>query len=161
MTTLEFCRKRREAETPMFVRVLKAIPDAKPGYRPDPKSRTAAEIAWVLAQEEAALASLLAKGSVEWKEEETPAKVADIVAAFERHAADVNERINKLDEAAWQKKAKFLMGGAPPWEDTIEQFVWGFLFDAIHHRGQITTYLRAMGGKVPSLYGPSADDPGR
>ena len=161
MTTLEFCRKRREAETPMFVRVLKAIPDAKPGYRPDPKSRTAAEIAWVLAQEEAALASLLAKGSVEWKEEETPAKVADIVAAFERHAADVNERINKLDEAGWQKKAKFLMGGAPPWEDTIEQFVWGFLFDAIHHRGQITTYLRAMGGKVPSLYGPSADDPGR
>jgi hypothetical protein len=62
MTTLEFCRKRREAETPMFVKVLKAIPDAKPGYRPDPKSRTAAEIAWVLTQEEAALASLLATG---------------------------------------------------------------------------------------------------
>ncbi len=160
MTTLEFCKKRREAETPLFVKVLKAIPDAKPGYRPDPKSRTAAEIAWVLAQEEAALASLLAKGSVEWKEERPPAKVADIVAAFERHAADVNAHLKKLDEAGWQKKGKFLMGGAPPWEDTIEQFVWGFLFDAIHHRGQITTYLRAMGGKVPSLYGPSADDPG-
>jgi len=161
MTTLEFCRKRREAETPMFVKVLKAIPDAKPGYRPDPKSRTAAEIAWVLTQEEAALASLLATGTVEWKEEKPPERVADIVAAFERHSADVNERVKKLDEAGWQKKGKFLMGGAPPWEDTMEQFVWGFLFDAIHHRGQITTYLRAMGGKVPSLYGPSADDPGR
>jgi len=159
MTTLEFCRKRREAETPMFIRVLKAIPDAKPGYRPDPKSRTAAEIAWVLTQEEAALASLLAKGSTEWKEEKAPAKVADIVAAFERHAAEVNAHLKKLDETGWQKKGTFLMGGQP-WEDTMEQFVWGFLFDAIHHRGQITTYLRAMGSKVPSLYGPSADDPG-
>jgi uncharacterized damage-inducible protein DinB len=161
MTTLEFCKKRREVETPMFVKVLKAIPDAKPGYRPDPKSRTAAEIAWVLTQEEAALASLLTKGSVEWKEEKPPARVADIVTAFERHAADVNEHLKELDEAGWQKKAKFLMGEGGTWEDTIEQFVWGFLFDAIHHRGQITTYLRAMGGKVPSLYGPSADDPGR
>ena len=51
--------------------------------------------------------------------------------------------------------------GAPAWEDTIAQFVWGFLFDAVHHRGQLTTYLRPMGGKVPSIYGPSADDPGQ
>ena len=39
-------------------------------------------------------------------------------------------------------------------------FVWGMFFDAIHHRGQLTTYLRPMGGKVPSIYGPSGDDPG-
>jgi uncharacterized damage-inducible protein DinB len=32
--------------------------------------------------------------------------------------------------------------------------------DAIHHRGQLTTYLRPMGSKVPSIYGPSADDRG-
>jgi uncharacterized damage-inducible protein DinB len=36
---------------------------------------------------------------------------------------------------------------------------WGFLFDIIHHRGQITTYLRAMGAKVPQVYGPTADEP--
>jgi hypothetical protein len=39
--------------------------------------------------------------------------------------------------------------------------VWGFLFDEVHHRGQLSTYLRPMGGKVPSIHGPSADDPGR
>ncbi|HZL66321.1 MAG TPA: DinB family protein, partial [Candidatus Limnocylindrales bacterium] len=32
------------------------------------------------------------------------------------------------------------------------------LFDAIHHRGQLTVYIRPMGGKVPAIYGPSADD---
>ncbi len=53
------------------------------------------------------------------------------------------------------------MGGDAAWETTIDGFVWGFLFDAIHHRGQLSTYLRPMGGKVPSIYGPSADDSGQ
>jgi len=34
------------------------------------------------------------------------------------------------------------------------------MFDAIHHRGQLSAYLRPMGAKVPSICGPSADDPG-
>lgn len=53
------------------------------------------------------------------------------------------------------------MGGDAVWETTMDEFVWGFLFDAVHHRGQLSTYLRPMGGKVPSIYGPSADDPGQ
>ena len=161
MTNLEFCRQTRKAELPKFVNVLKAVPQGRLDYRPDPKARTAQELAWVLAQEEAALLSLLDTGTVEWKEEKPPARVEDIVAAFQKSATAVNERLAKLDEAGWEKKGKFLMAGGPPWEDSIGQFLWGFLFDAIHHRGQLTTYLRPMGSKVPSIYGPSADDPGQ
>ena len=161
MTSLEFCRKQRKQELPKFVNVLKAMPQGRLDHRPDPKARTAAELAWVLAAEEAALVSLLDTGVVEWKEAPPPARVEDIVAAFEKSAAAVNEKLDRLDEAGWAKKGRFLMGEAPAWEDTIEEFVWGFLLDAIHHRGQLSTYLRPMGGKVPSIYGPSADDPGR
>jgi uncharacterized damage-inducible protein DinB len=161
MTSLEFCRRQRKQELPKFVNVLKALPQDRLDYRPDPKARTAAELAWVLAAEEAALVSLLDTGVVEWKEVPPPSRVADIVAAFEKKAAAVNERLDRLDEAGWQKKGRFLMGEAPAWEDAIENFVWGFLLDAIHHRGQLSTYLRPMGGKVPSIYGPSADDPGQ
>jgi uncharacterized damage-inducible protein DinB len=157
----EYCIERRKAEFPGFVRVLKALPQGRLDYRPDPKARTAADLAWVMATEEAALLSLLDKGSVEWKEEKAPARVDEIVAAYERNAKAVTERLEKLDEAGWQKKGKFLMGGDAAWETTIDGFVWGFLFDAIHHRGQLSTYLRPMGGKVPSIYGPSADDPGQ
>ena len=53
-----------------------------------------------------------------------------------------------------------MMTGGAAWEDTIAKMAWGFLFDAVHHRGQLSTYLRPMGGKVPSIYGPSADDSG-
>jgi uncharacterized damage-inducible protein DinB len=146
---------------PTFVKVLRALPQGKLDYRSHPKSRSAAEIAWCVAQSEAALISLLDTGTVNWNEGKPPERVEDIASAYERNAAGVNERLGKLDEAGWQKKGKFLMGEGGAWEDTIEQFVWGFLFDSIHHRGQLTAYLRPMGGKVPSIYGPSGDDPGQ
>jgi uncharacterized damage-inducible protein DinB len=157
----EFCIERRKAEFPAFVRVLKALPQDRLDYRPDPKSRTAAELAWVLVTEEEALLRVIDKGTVEWKEDKPPATVDEIVAAYERSAKAVTERLSQLDEAGWQKKGKFLLGGESAWETTIDGFVWGFLFDAVHHRGQLSTYLRPMGGKVPSIYGPSADDSGK
>ncbi len=161
MTNLEFCVARRKAERPAFIRVLKAIPEARADYRPDPKARTAAELAWLLAVEEAALLSLLDAGVVEWKDSPPPARLDTTVAAFENSSAEVNAKLERLDAEAWEKKVRLLMGGGGAWEEALSQMVWGFLFDAIHHRGQLSTYLRPMGGKVPSIYGPSADDPGQ
>lgn len=161
MSNLTFCIERRKAERPAFVRVLKAIPAGRLDYRPDPKSRNAAEVAWLLAAEEASLVNLLDAGTIDWKEEKPPASLEQIVATFERSAAAVDERLAKLDEGAWKKPAKFVVGGQAIWEDSVGNMMWGMLFDAIHHRGQLTTYLRPMGGKVPSIYGPSADDPGQ
>ena len=161
MTNLEFCKSRRKAELPAFVRVLKALPQGRLDYRPDPKARTAAELASVLVAEEAALVALLDTGTIHWKEDPPARNVDEIVAAYERNAAAVDARLARLDDAGWEKKGRFLMEGSPAWEDTIGQFMWGFLFDAVHHRGQLSTYLRPMGGKVPSIYGPSADDPGQ
>jgi uncharacterized damage-inducible protein DinB len=160
MSTREFCLTRRKSEIPTFVKVLKAVPQGRADYRPDPKSRTAAELAGLLAYEEAALLSLLETGTVEWKDQPALTKMADVVASFERSAQGVTDRLARMDEQGWTKEGQFLMEGAPPWKDSIENFVWGMFFDAIHHRGQLTTYLRPMGGKVPSIYGPSADDPG-
>jgi uncharacterized damage-inducible protein DinB len=73
----------------------------------------------------------------------------------------VKRRLAKVKDAAWKKKARFLMGGKVAWEAPLGDMLWGFLFDAIHHRGQLSTYLRPMGAKVPSIYGPSGDDPGQ
>jgi uncharacterized damage-inducible protein DinB len=44
------------------------------------------------------------------------------------------------------------------WKAKKYDMAWGFLFDAIHHRGQLATFLRAMGTTVPAIYGPSADE---
>ncbi len=160
-SSLEFCRKQRKQELSKFANVIRAMPGDRLDYRPDPKSRTAAELAWLLASEEAGLVSLLDTGVVHWKQEAPPTRAEDIAAAFERNATAANERLDRIDEAGWEKKVRFIMEGAPPWEDSLGEFVWGFLLDEIHHRGQLSTYLRPMGGKVPAIYGPSADDPGQ
>lgn len=159
MNDLEFCIVRRKAETPTFLRVLKALPQDRLDYQPDPKARSAKDLAWVMAVEEKALLGLLDKGTIDWPDDAAPARVDDIVAAYDKWSAAVNERLAKMDEAGWKKTGKLQMGPGA-WEDTLANMTWGFLFDAIHHRGQLSTYLRPMGGKVPSIYGPSADDPG-
>jgi uncharacterized damage-inducible protein DinB len=160
MSNLAFCIARRQAELPAFLRVLKAIPAGKPDYRPDPKSRTAGELAALLAASEAALLSLLETGVAEWKDPVAAKRVEESVAAFERDVVAVNKRLEGLDDAGWQRKGRLQVAGGGAWEDTIREMVWGFLFDAVHHRGQLSTYLRPMGGRVPSIYGPSADDAG-
>lgn len=161
MSTLAFCISRRKAERPAFLRVLKAIPKDRLDFRPEPKARTAGELAWLLAAEEIGLATLIDKGALDWKEEAPPKSLDAIVAAFEQNADAVDERLGRLDAAAWEKKAQFMMDGAVVWEDTLGNMVWGHLFDGVHHRGQLSTYLRPMGSKVPSIYGPSADDSGQ
>ncbi len=161
MTNLEFCIARRKAERPAFIRVLKAIPKSRTDYRPDLKARTAAELAWLLAEEEAAIIDLLKVGMSEWRDPKPPYDIDKLAAGFEKLSAEVNDRLEHLDEVAWDKNVRLIMAGGSAWEDTLGQMVWGFLFDAIHHRGQLSTYLRPMGGKVPSIYGPSADDPGQ
>jgi uncharacterized damage-inducible protein DinB len=161
MTNREFFKERRMAELPAFLRVLKAVPQGRLDYRPDPKARTAAEIAWLLTEEEGSLATLLEKGAVEWKDTPPPARFEEIVATFERHSARVTEKLGQIDEARWEGKGRFFTAGAAPWEDTTANLCWSILFDAIHHRGQLSTYLRPMGGKIPQIYGPTADDPGK
>jgi uncharacterized damage-inducible protein DinB len=161
MTNLEFCISRRKSERAAFIKVLRAIPQDKSDYRPDPKARTAAELAQVLAMEETALVSLAKDGVVQWRDMPPPESVNTTVAAFERASAELNSLMERMDDAAWERKVQFKMGDGGVWEDSLSQMVWGFLFDEIHHRGQLSTYLRPMGGKVPSIYGPSADDPGQ
>ena len=64
-----------------------------------------------------------------------------------------------MDEAAWTKPASSSSGGKVVMEQPAGEFLWMLFFDAIHHRGQLAAYLRPMGGKVPSIYGPSARQP--
>src|SRR2546422_4578637 len=86
MTTRAFCLARRKTEIPTFVKVLKAVPQERQDYRPEPRSRTAAELAGLLAAEEAALVRLLDTGKVQWKDQPPSARMADIVGAFQRSA---------------------------------------------------------------------------
>jgi len=49
-----------------------------------------------------------------------------------------------MDDAKWDSKARFLVDGKVAWETSLGDMLFGFLFDAIHHRGQLSSYLRPM-----------------
>ena len=160
MTNREFFIKRWEAEMPAFGKVLRAIPDNQLAYRPHEKSTAAGALAWQLVGSQRALVDLLEKGDAKWDTTAHPAKAGDIVAAWDKATEDLRKQLKSANDAKWSSKSSLSMGEGAAWSDSIENMFWGFLLDMIHHRGQLTVYLRPMGGKVPSIYGPSADDTG-
>jgi uncharacterized damage-inducible protein DinB len=134
-------------------KVLSRIPEAS-DYRPDPKSRTAREIAWQIVGEEKMIIEALETGKVEWAPGTPPATMKELCDVYDKQSAEIEQRWLALPAALWDGKLDFF--GSPR---QASPMAWSFLFDIVHHRGQITTYLRPMGSTVPQVYGPSADEP--
>jgi hypothetical protein len=160
MTPREHYAQCFKSEKPTFVRVLRAVPPDQTAYRPHPKSTCAGDIVWLLAGELHDACELVDSQEVNYALTPAPATLEESITAYERNAGELEKRLAKLDDEAWGRKARFLVNGTPAWEAPLGDMLWGFLFDAIHHRGQLSSYLRPMGAKVPSIYGPSGDDPG-
>jgi uncharacterized damage-inducible protein DinB len=144
----------KEAETTR--KVLSRIPEGS-DYKPDPKSRPAREIAWLIVHEQVSLVDGLEKGTFEWADVPAPATMKEVLDKLD--AANIGKRIAAIPESRWEGKVPFVYQGQTVMNETGYDNAWGFLFDIIHHRGQISTYLRPMGAKVPQIYGPSADEP--
>ena len=148
-----------EREAPATRKVISRIPQATSDYKPEPKSKTAREIAWQIVMEEKVLAEGLEKGTLEWRDLTTPANVEEILSTYDQLHDDLTKRLHGLDASAWEKEVRFVYGEYEISRGTGFHFGWEFLFDIVHHRGQLSTYLRPMGSTVPQIYGPTADEP--
>jgi uncharacterized damage-inducible protein DinB len=155
----EYYKECFEAEKPKFIRVLKAVPADQASYRPHSRCTSAGDLVWLLASELRDACDLIDRGEVNFAAHPAPS-VAESVATYEKNAENLGKRLTTIDDKKWDGKARFLVDGKVVWETSLGDMLFGFLFDAIHHRGQLSSYLRPMGAKVPSIYGPSADDPG-
>jgi uncharacterized damage-inducible protein DinB len=160
MTNREFFIERWEREQPAFIRVLRAVPEGNLTYRPHERSTAAGALAWQLAEEQAQLVELFRTGAIRFMQNAQPETMNDIAGAYEKATNELRDHLKSSNDEQWLGPAKMLVNEAPVWEDTLQNFIWGYLLDMIHHRGQLSVYLRPMGGKVPAIYGPSADDSG-
>jgi uncharacterized damage-inducible protein DinB len=151
---LKFWRKEAEATR----KVLSRIPEGST-YRPDPKSRTAREIAWLIVREEIVLGDGLEKGTLTWEEVPAPATMKEVLDTYDRHHDAATKKLEAVDARRWDEPVPFMFQGQQVMNEPGGENAWGFLLDIIHHRGQLSTYLRPMGAKVPQIYGPSADEP--
>jgi uncharacterized damage-inducible protein DinB len=148
-----------EREAPATRKVISRIPEQASDYRPDPKARNAREIAWLIVREDIVLVEALEKGTLEWVDVPTPATVTEILETYDRHHDDLTRRLQRLDGSQWERPVPFTYQGQQVMQATGYEQAWGFLLDVIHHRGQLSTYLRPMGSTVPQIYGPTADEP--
>ena len=156
MTSREFWLERRRAENPIFVSVMNAVPNDRADYKPHERSPSAQQIMWTMTNELRSCVMVAKENRGEWKTDPAP-PIEEMKRQFEQLVQELTSAVEKMDDGAWNATAKFYFNGKLVNERPAGEFLWYILFDAIHHRGQLSTYLRPMGAKVPAIYGPSAD----
>lgn len=158
MTDREFFVKQFGAEWPKFLKVLRALPEGKLDYKPHERNSSAGDIAWFLVLELRALVAMVNTLENHWEQPAGPGSAAAIAAEYEKAAQEMERTLAAAGEDKWAQDTKMYVGGRLLRTAPLGESVWDFFFDAIHHRGQLTAYLRPMGGKVPAIYGPSGDE---
>lgn len=161
MTNKEFFLKTLEEECMKFRNVIEALPDDKFNYKVHDRAREAGNIAAQLAVQWEAISGIVTKGVPTFDSHSMDSagkSKEEMLRAFDAGFEQLKKDVTAVSDESWENDMSVLdMGPDAKWEDKKYNMAWGFLFDAIHHRGQLSTYLRAMGAKVPSIYGPSAD----
>ena len=87
-----------------------------------------------------------------------PSNWMGMVTEVEKALKVMSERVRKVDDAQLNTTVKFMSGPKQMSDLRRMDVLWFILNDHIHHRGQFSVYLRIAGGKVPSIYGPTADE---
>jgi uncharacterized damage-inducible protein DinB len=141
-------------------RVIHSLPASKAEFQPYPNAKTARELAFIFSLGQGGIAAAL-NGQWAWppRAPETPASYADVLGAFDATTTAVKDALAKAPDSRLDEKIPFFTGPRQMGEIPVIELMWFMLMDSVHHRGQLSTYLRAAGEKVPSIYGPSGDEP--
>ena len=157
MTNREFFLQHWTSELPRFVAVIQASPAGGLDYRPHAKSRTAHELIGHLIGHDQDVLELAQTGKINHRMHVPFKNLDEALELYCTAHAAVEKEVGAISDATWESLGKFLINGEVKYEFPRRDLSWMLLFDSLHHRGQLSTYLRPMGGKVPSIYGPSAD----
>jgi uncharacterized damage-inducible protein DinB len=152
-----------EQEHEKTMRVLRAYPADKAELRPHAMCKTARELAWVFAVERRlgamAFNNAFASGMPSGRPPEAPGSWDAVIDAIEQGHKEFRDLVRSTPDDKLDQTVKFFVGPKTLGDVRRMDLLWFLLHDQIHHRGQMSIYLRMAGGKVPSIYGPSADEP--
>lgn len=148
-----------QSEVPATVRVLSAVSDAQRDFKPHDRSRSAWELATHLVTSDVWFLDCIANGQFAFDPAQANAaassfgSVADLVAFYQHTFPAKLAALVANDDAFLAQSVDFF--------GMMQQSRAGWIGFAnnhsVHHRGQLSAYLRSMGCKVPDIYGPSGD----
>jgi uncharacterized damage-inducible protein DinB len=136
--------------------VIAAIPASHADYRPDPQSKTAVELAWHIAATEHRLYNGITVGAFDFTPVPRPGSELTVANVSEWYADSFAKNFESLSRMTPDQLLK-IVDFRGMFQYPAVNFIDFSLRHTIHHRGQLSTYLRAMGGKVPAIYGESYD----
>jgi uncharacterized damage-inducible protein DinB len=155
--TLDFYRARHAAETPLTKRLLLSLGSADLAYRPHDRSPSAADLFSIIVRGLFIRNELAANLQADVRSG-PPASYDVLIGRFEELSSALSEKLLQLDQDRWEKPATLHANEQVALARPLGEILWIFHFDLIHHRGQLSSYLRPMGLRVPSIYGKSGDD---
>lgn len=145
------------------MRVLRAYPEDQLDLKPSPRSNSAREVAWIFVLERylgmKVWTDELVKQGMSGKPPAPPQDWNELLGALEKAHQDFRDVIAAASDDELHENVHFLTAPKTMGEISRHDWIWFLLHDQIHHRGQFSVYLRMAGGKVPSIYGPTADEP--
>lgn len=147
----------REAKT--TARVMRAFPAENLDFKPHERSRSIRDLAWQCVIDERVIEKILEGVSDLRSVPPNPAPpetMEEIAVAYEAAHHAAAEKLRQSETEFSKTVTVTMRGGSIELEQA--ETIWSNLLDQVHHRGQLTVYLRQAGGKVPSIYGASGDE---
>jgi uncharacterized damage-inducible protein DinB len=135
-------------------KVLTAVPEGKKDYKPDPNARAAGELAIHIANADVWFLNGVINGKFDDPTEQQFATVRELGDWYKQNFPKALEKALALDGVKLAQIVDFYGMKMP-----AVNYLLFALVHMVHHRGQLAAYLRPMGGKVPSIYGGSHDEP--
>lgn len=158
MNDLDYYRQRFALEANITRSVLEQMQQAQSDYRPHPKSPAAGELFWTIIRGLQIRLDIVRTNEADGPPTHPNPTYEEMLASYRYLSEQLEAELATVDQSRWERKAEFRMGGKIALDWPVRDIFWMFHFDVIHHRGQLTTYLRPMGARVPSIYGRSGDD---
>lgn len=155
---LSFFLEQIDYEAPITAKVLAAVPEDQGAYKPAEKNMSGLELAAHLATSEQWFVDGIVAGDFNVPD---PSKSLDlsspskIAAYYDKFVPEMRSRLQALTPEQLTKPIPFF----GMFEMPAVMYLQFLIKHSCHHRGQMSSYLRPMGGKVPSIYGGSADEP--
>lgn len=149
-----------EREFGTTLKVLNAYPADKLNVKPHERSRSAKELLWVFVTEEKVIAGGVVKGQIDFTNmPKAPDTKEEIVSAYRAAHVEMVAKVKNLSEKEWDSAIPFMVAPKKVSQVRRADILWTMVMDSVHHRGQLSVYLRLAGATVPSIYGPTADEP--
>lgn len=142
-----------ENEHRLTTKVLEAIPPGQADYRPDPNTRSAFDLAWHIAAAETRFLAAVASGHFSFDPFPKPTKLSEVITFY---TDNFSKNVSAIKQLSGEQLAT-VMDFRGSFQMPAVAFLTFDINHIVHHRGQLSVYLRPMGGKVPAIYGESYD----